>query len=263
MDDVAVYNGKTVDLRQKMAEVSAGLGECSAFAGVVAIPRFTEARDIADVPHTETWAAFLDGTEHLAPPAFVRIGFGDPYLICYSSGTTGMPKAIVHSVGGCMLNYWKEARLNEGLGPDSVCLQYTTVGWIMYVANVGVLLLGARSVMYDGSPFQPDLTYIIKMMAEQRVTKLGTSPRWLLEIAKNGVSPREIADLSSLKIVTSTGMVLSDQLQNWFYDEGFPRHVHMANISAGTDIVSTYIYISLPAPALSRCRSRRRSRQRY
>jgi acetoacetyl-CoA synthetase len=84
---------------------------------------------------------------------------------------------------------------------------------------------------------------------EQKVTKLGLSPRWMFELAKNAISPREIADMSSLRIVTCTGMVLSDQLFEWFYDKGFPKNVHLANISGGTDIVSsdqaTYIVVGI------------------
>lgn len=224
-----------------MTEVVNGLKECSEFDGVVVIPRFSEPRDFSKVPQSEAWASFLARASRLPTPQFVRVPFHEPFLICYSSGTTGNPKAIVHSVGGALISYFKEGRLHEGIGRDSVTLQYTTVGWIMYLANVGALLVGARSVMYDGSPFQPDAKTLVRVVEEQKVTKLGISPRWMFELAKNGISPREIADLSSLKIVTCTGMVLSDQLFEWFYDKGFPRSVHLANISGGTDIVSTYL----------------------
>jgi len=252
MDDAAVYNGKEVDLREKLAAAAAGLREgCPSFCGVVVVPRFEgmvrqgtvgaarAALGGSGSAAAMTWDAFLSaaGGPDSPPPPFARIPFGDPFLICYSSGTTGTPKAIVHTVGGCMLNYYKEAALHEELGPDSVTLQFTTVGWIMYVANVGTLLLGARAVMYDGSPFQPDATMLIRLVADQKVTKLGTSPRWMTELVRAGIAPRDVADMSSLKVVTSTGMVLSDELQHWFYDAAFPSHVHLGNLSGGTDIV--------------------------
>jgi acetoacetyl-CoA synthetase len=241
MDDAALYNGKVVDLREKMAEVVDGLSGCSDFEGVVSIRRFAEARDISHVPKAETWESFLSAADKKAPlPEFARVAFHEPFLICYSSGTTGNPKAIVHSVGGVLVNYFKEGRLHEGLGPDSVTLQYTTTGWIMYLANVCVLLCGGRTVFYDGSPFQPDATILIRVAAEQKVTKLGISPRWLFEVSKAGLRPRDMVDLSHLQTVTCTGMVLSDQLFEWFYDVGFPASVHLGNISGGTDIAGCF-----------------------
>ncbi|SPQ21762.1 290982cb-4c7f-4d37-86a6-1dcc16fe345b [Thermothielavioides terrestris] len=232
---------RVVQVNPKMAEVVEGLRECSEFSGVVAIRRFAEARDVSRVPLAETWESFITAAGgNTSLPQVVRIGFHEPFLICYSSGTTGTPKAIVHSVGGVLINYYKEGRLHEGLGPHTVALQYTTTGWIMYLAAIGALLYGGRTVLYDGSPFQPDASILIRIAAEQRVTKLGVSPRWMFEVAKAGLRPREMAGLSSLETVTCTGMVLSNQLFEWFYDVGFPSHVHLANISGGTDIAGCF-----------------------
>ncbi|KAH6626286.1 hypothetical protein B0J18DRAFT_136610 [Chaetomium sp. MPI-SDFR-AT-0129] len=241
MDDAALYNGKVVDLRDKMAEVVDGLKDCSNFAAVVSIRRFDEARDITHVPKAETYTAFLSSANpNTPPPQFVRVPYHEPFLICYSSGTTGIPKAIVHSVGGILTNSYKEAVLHEGLGPDSVTLQYTTTGWIMYLSNCGALLFGGHAIFYDGSPFQPDATILIRLAGEHRITKLGISPRWMFEVSKAGLRPRDMVDLSALRTVTSTGMVLSDQLFEWFYDVGFPAHTHLANISGGTDIAGCF-----------------------
>ncbi|KAL2119252.1 hypothetical protein VTJ04DRAFT_6212 [Mycothermus thermophilus] len=240
MDDAAVYNGKVVDLRSKMAEVVAGLANCSNFQGVISIPRFEEPRDVSSVPRSWTWASFLSSAANSPTPDFVRIPFHEPMLICYSSGTTGMPKAIVHSVGGILINYFKEGVLHEGISRDTVSLQYTTTGWIMYLAAIGALIAGGHAVLYDGSPFQPDPTILVRLTGELGVTKLGISPRWMFELSKAGLRPRDIADLSRLRTVTSTGMVLSNQLFEWFYDAGFPPHVHLANISGGTDIAGCF-----------------------
>ena len=236
MDDYAIYNGKTVDLREKMTHISNGMKDVEEFNGMVSMPRFKDPVDISSVPLTQTLATFVSSASTKIPN-FEQIAFHDPFFIAYSSGTTGTPKCIVHSVGGATLSSAKEGKLHREMDANSVVLQYTTTGWIMYFSSVMNLLTGSRVLLYDGSPFQPDLKTFIRMIGEQRVTKLGTSPRWLLELMKNGIKPKDITDLSSLKAVTSTGMVLSDQLFEWFYDVGFPAHIHLANISGGTDLV--------------------------
>ncbi|KAI0434721.1 hypothetical protein F5Y09DRAFT_216305 [Xylaria sp. FL1042] len=239
MDDATLYNGKRLDLRQKMTDLVAGMKGCTNFRGLVSIRRFSDALDVSSIPKTQKLDAFLDTRKHMVPP-IERIAFHEPFLVCYSSGTTGIPKAIVHSVGGVLLNFAKEGRLHDDARPDVVSLQYTTTGWIMYLSSVGQLIAGARVVLYDGSPFQPDLQTFVKLIGDQKVTRLGISPRWMYEIAKAGIPPREITDLSSLRMVTSTGMVLSNQLFEWFYDKGFPSIVHLNNISGGTDIAGCF-----------------------
>ncbi|KAI1754520.1 acetoacetate-CoA ligase [Xylaria castorea] len=239
MDDAALYNSSRLDLRQKMAEVVAGMKDCSNFRGMVSIRRFPDALDVSNIPKTQPLDTFLNNRQPTIPP-IERVAFHEPFLICYSSGTTGIPKAIVHSVGGVLVNFAKESRLHEDARPDAVSLQYTTTGWIMYLASINQLAAGARVVLYDGSPFQPDPQSFVKLIGDQKVTRLGISPRWMYEIAKAGISPRDITDLSHLKTVTSTGMVLSNQLFEWFYDKGFPSRVHLANISGGTDIAGCF-----------------------
>jgi acetoacetyl-CoA synthetase len=242
MDDFAIYNGKKVDLREKMAQIVDGMKAVKEFKGMISMPRFSRPVDISKIPVTQTLETYLlkgssKGVE------FENTTFQDPFLIAYSSGTTGTPKCIVHSIGGAVLSSAKEGKLHREMTPETVALQYTTTGWIMYYASVTNLLVGARVILYDGSPFQPDLKTFVRILGEQKVTMLGTSPRWMHELQKNGISPREVTDLSNLKIVTSTGMVLSDQLFDWFYDVGFPKHTHLANISGGTDLVGSIFSI--------------------
>lgn len=245
MDDFAIYNGKKVDLRQKMTEIVEGMKGVPEFEAMVSIPRFKEAADISGVPRTETFSSYLRAAHGNKVPDFVQIAFHDPFLIAYSSGTTGTPKCIVHSVGGAILSGFKEGFLHREITPASTVLQYTTTGWIMYFSSISKLLIGAKVILYDGSPFLPDLTTFVKLLEDQKVTMFGTSPRWMHTLGSNGIAPREVADLSALTLVTSTGMVLSDQQFEWFYDVGFPKHVHLANISGGTDLVS-------PQPLINR-----------
>ncbi|KAJ9490315.1 hypothetical protein VN97_g2975 [Penicillium thymicola] len=241
MDDLAVYSGKTIDLRPKIGEIVQGMESDTEFEGVIVLPRFSSRpADISSIPRTKTLAEYLakaGGNEKLE---FERVGFRDPFLVVYSSGTTGQPKCIVHSVGGVLLNSMKEGILHTEFGPDSVALQYTTTGWIMYMCAVQTLLFGARVVLYDGSPFIPGITALVDLAAQEKVTHLGISPRWLHELQQAKIKPREKVDLSSLQVVTSTGMVLRDALFEWFYDEGFPSHVRLNNISGGTDIAGCF-----------------------
>ncbi|CAG8027846.1 unnamed protein product [Penicillium olsonii] len=240
MDDSAIYNGKTIDLRPKIQDIVQGMTSVSEFQGVVSQSRFASPADVSDIPRTQTWSAYLSkagGSEKLE---FERVAFRDPFLIVYSSGTTGQPKCIVHSVGGVLLNSSKEGNLHSELGADSVALQYTTTGWIMYMSAVQTLLFGARVVLYDGSPFLPDITALVTLAGKEKVTHFGISPRWMHELQQAKIRPREIADLSSLRVVTSTGMVLRDALFEWFYDEGFPARARLNNISGGTDLAASF-----------------------
>jgi acetoacetyl-CoA synthetase len=239
-DDWAVYNGKTTDLRPKIQDILDGLKPVKTFRSIVTMPRFTYYANVGQLEKTVTLNEFLAAAQGDYTLRFERVEYRDPFLVVYSSGTTGVPKCIVHSVGGVLTSSLKEGRLHRDMGPHTVQLQYTTTGWIMYMSAVLSLLSGARAVLYDGSPFQPDLTAFIKVIGEQKVTNLGISPRYMHELQKNGISPREVTDLSSLRSCTSTGMVLKDSLFEWFYDVGFPPQVQLANISGGTDLAGCF-----------------------
>jgi acetoacetyl-CoA synthetase len=144
----------------------------------------------------------------------------------------------------------KEGKLHLDSGPTTVNLQYTTTGWIMYLMSTMALQHGARSILYDGSPFVPDLTTFVRLVGEQKVTDLGISPRYLqtLASASPSVIPKQVTDLSSLRRVSSTGMVLPESLFHWFYDTGFPSSVHLNNISGGTDVASSFAMGNLMTP---------------
>jgi acetoacetyl-CoA synthetase len=240
MDDIAVYNGKRTDLRQKMREVVEGMKDIPEFKGIVTQARFPDApADVASVPRTQTWASFISAAKS-SELIFEQIDFSDPFLIVYSSGTTGQPKCIVHSAGAVVLNGHKEARLHRCVDHTSTQLQYTTTGWIMYLGSVQQLLMGCRTVMYDGSPFVPDNKNFLKLIGQEKVTHLGTSPRYMQTLQMAHIAPRDVTDLSHLKVVTSTGMVLSDALFEWFYDTAFPASVQLDNISGGTDLAGAF-----------------------
>jgi len=243
-DDWAVYNGKTVDLRPKMKEIVAGMSGISEFQGLVSMPRWQDKpEDITSVPRAEQLSTFLQAAGGDKTLRFERVAFGDPFLIVYSSGTTGQPKCIVHGVGGVLLNNKKEGKLHRDMGPSSTVLQYTTTGWIMYLVSCSSMIHGSRAVLYDGSPFQPEPKTLLRLLETQRVTDFGSSPRYMqtLATAHPPIYPREVADLSALRRVTSTGMVLSESQFHQFYSQAFPAHVQLSNISGGTDTASCLV----------------------
>lgn len=263
VDDWAVYNGKTIDLRPKIREIVAGMEDVSEFKGIIAQPRFPgKPADVTNIPKTTTLERFLESAKGNEELSFERVEFRDPFLVVYSSGTTGVPKCIVHSVGGVLISNVKEGILHRQVGPENTMLQYTTVcdtadayllmvahdqiltrkqtGWIMYMASIQCLMYGCRAILYDGSPFVPSPKAFLSIIEEQRVTHFGTSPRFLHELEKLSIIPRELLDLSALKHVITTGMVLSAQQFEWFYDHGFPQNVQLANISGGTDLAASF-----------------------
>ncbi|RFU35237.1 hypothetical protein B7463_g1110, partial [Scytalidium lignicola] len=241
MDDLAIYNGKKIDLADKMSQIITGMSPISEFQGLISMPRFrNHPRDISTIPRTQTLASFLSKAAGQPAPDFETTAFSDPFLIAYSSGTTGIPKCIVHCIGGILLNSAKEGSLHREISPSSTTLQYTTTGWIMYLASVVALRLGAHVILYDGSPFQPTPRRFVELIGELGVTHLGVSPRWMQELVSNKIAPREVTDLSKLRGVTSTGMVLPDHLFEWFYDVAFPKDVHLSNISGGTDLAGCF-----------------------
>ncbi|KAF2703445.1 acetoacetate-CoA ligase [Pleomassaria siparia CBS 279.74] len=241
VDDWAVYNGKRTDLRPKIKEIVAGMKRVSEFRGVVVQPRFVgKTSPLEGLEKTVSLEEFLERGDKSEALVFERVAFRDPFLIVYSSGTTGVPKCIVHSVGGVLINVVKEGKLHRELGPDNVVLQYTTTGWIMYLVSIQCLLHGSRSILYDGSPFIPSPTTFLSIVAEQHVTDLGTSPRYLHELEKNSIIPRQLFDLSALRAVLTTGMVLSSSQFEWFYDVAFPPTVHLRNIAGGTDLAGAF-----------------------
>ncbi|WPG98331.1 acetoacetate-CoA ligase [Acrodontium crateriforme] len=258
VDDWAVYNGKTVDLRPKMNEIVAGLKGLKDFETLVSQARWQDRpEDVSMVARCETWANFLKAGNGDKVLRFERVAFRDPFLIVYSSGTTGMPKCIVHCAGGVLVNNKKESILHrDALKRDpeqSAMLQYTTTGWIMYLSSCIALASGTRAVLYDGSPFLPDLKAFIKLVGEQKVTDWGISPRYMqtLATAKPPINPRDVTDLSSLTRVISTGMVLSESQFEWFYDQAFPPHVQIGNISGGTDLAACFTMDTLMKPLYS------------
>ncbi|PHH83004.1 hypothetical protein CDD82_4019 [Ophiocordyceps australis] len=238
-EDGALYNGKRFQLRDNIEAIVQDMKQFDEFQGGIVMGRF--GAGWSGLGGTESYDDFVAKAPGGWEAAIRRVDFQAPLVVNFSSGTTGPPKAIVHSVGAVLMSLYKDSVLHLDQR-RAVLLQFTTTSWIMYLVLVGALAGAAkRVVLYDGSPLYPDVRVLLRVVEEQGVTWLGTSPRWLAELAKQGVVPRQEGDLSRLKTVLTTGMVLADHQFEWFYDEGFPRHVQLCNISGGTDIVGTFV----------------------
>ncbi|MDZ7705134.1 MAG: acetoacetate--CoA ligase [Trueperaceae bacterium] len=231
--DGYAYNGKrfsTLETVEKLAREIEGLEH------TVIIPY----HDTDDTSYSD---AFVSWRDWLGPdPAelsFTPLPFDHPLYILYSSGTTGLPKAMVHRAGGALITHHKEHFLHSDVKPGDVVFYFTTCGWMMWNWLVSGLALGATIVLYEGSPTQPDIGATWRLAAKHKLTFFGTSARFLHSCKDAGLTPRD-HDLSALKTIASTGSPLSPAGFRWVYDAVKPD-VHLASISGGTDIVSCFM----------------------
>jgi acetoacetyl-CoA synthetase len=193
--------------------------------------------DLADFPKAVRWDDFSTGS---GPLDFEHLPFDHPLYVLYSSGTTGMPKCIVHGQGGTLVQHLKELLLHCDLRPGDALLYYTTCGWMMWNWMASALAAGVTVVLYDGSPFHADPARLWDIVEAERLTALGTGARYLALAEKRGLAPRDTHDLSSLRALLSTGSPLLPQSFDWVYERVAPD-VHLASISGGTDIVSCFV----------------------
>jgi acetoacetyl-CoA synthetase len=231
------YAGKRIEVASKVAAVARRL---PSLRRVLVADYLGNADAVASaVDGAETLAAAL--SRHApAEVTFERLPFAHPGFILYSSGTTGVPKCIVHSTGGTLLQHLKEHRLHADLREGDRFFYFTTCGWMMWNWLITGLASGATLLLYDGSPFHPDGNILFDLAEQEAMTHFGTSAKFIDTARKAGLDPARTHDLSRLRTVSSTGSPLSPEGFRFVY-EAVGRDVHLASISGGTDIVSCFV----------------------
>jgi len=231
------YNGKQIDVTGKVQSVVARL---PTVRRVILVDYLgTAAKAVSAIPNAVDMEQAMAPFE-AAPVTFARLPFAHPLYILFSSGTTGMPKCILHSAGGTLLQHLKEHRLHSGNCEGDRVFYFTTCGWMMWNWLVSALGVGATLLLYDGSPFHPDGNILFDYADAEDMSFFGTSAKFIDSVRKAGLRPTETHRLSSLRTVASTGSPLSPEGFRFVYD-GIGRDLHLASISGGTDIVSCFV----------------------
>jgi acetoacetyl-CoA synthetase len=237
------FKGNSFDSLQRAAGIADQLPE---LVQVIVVPHLDPAPDLHGLARAARYGDLLAARTG-GPPAFAQLPFEHPLYIMYSSGTTGLPKCMVQSAGGVLINQLKELVLHTDLTPQDVLFYYTTCGWMMWNWLVCALAVGATVVLYDGSPFHPRPDALWQMAQELRVSIFGTSAAYLAFIESQGARPGKHYDLSPLKAVLSTGSPLSPESFAYVYRE-IKSDLQVASISGGSDINGCFALGNPTAP---------------
>ena len=240
------FAGKDFERTEQIREI---VGALPSLGHVVWLPYLRPAGEPpAPVAHTITWRALMDRVEVPREDfEYVRVAHDHPLWVLFSSGTTGLPKAIVHSHVGVLIEHLKTNAFHLDLTPDACMFFYTTTGWMMWNALIGALTTGCPVVLYDGSPAHPEPDFLWKLAAETGVTSFGTSPTFVQNMQKQGIVPRRKYDLSRLRGIFLAGSPSTPETFAWFY-RSVKEDLWMTSQSGGTEFCSGLVGASPTLP---------------